>query len=215
VAVKNARLVLVDDVGVRATMTASWLIQMGWPHVYVLEGGIGTEGLETGARGATVLGELGAATLTPAALAELLNDAPDAVTVIDLGPSTAYERQHIPGALWCVRARLKEALAALPDDARIVLTSPDGLLARVALAEARALTAADVQALDGGTDQWLAEDRSTESGLTHTVGPTDDVWYKPYEHRGAQEKFMRDYLTWEVALVEQIERDGTTRFRSF
>ena len=69
--------------------------------------------------------------------------------------------------------------------------------------------------LDGGSESWFAEDGAAESGLTHIVGATDDIWYKPYEHRGAQEKFMRDYLTWEVALVEQIERDGTTRFQAF
>jgi 3-mercaptopyruvate sulfurtransferase SseA len=114
-----------------------------------------------------------------------------------------------------VRARLALAIAGLPVPARIVLTSPDGLLARLALKEARAMNAQDVQALVGGTDRWLAEGRVTESGLEHIVGDTDDVWYKPYEHRGAQEKFMRDYLTWEVALVEQIERDGTTRFQAF
>ncbi len=215
VAVKNAWLVLVDDVGVRATMTASWLIQMGWQNVYVLEGGIGSGPLARGAREPTVLGEIGAATVTTAALAHALGDVLDTVTVIDLGPSTGYEQHHIPGALWCVRARLAEAVAPLPPTANIVLTSKDGLLARLALKEARALTAQDVQALDGGTDRWLAEDRVTDSGLEHIVGDTDDVWYKPYEHRGAQEKFMRDYLTWEVALVEQIERDGTTRFRAF
>jgi rhodanese-related sulfurtransferase len=215
VAVKNAWLVLADDVGVRATMTASWLIQMGWKNVYVLEGGIASGPLESGKREPTVLGEIGAATVTTDALALLLEEAPDASTIIDLGPSTGYEQHHIPGALWCVRARLAEAIAGLPTSARIVLTSGDGLLARLALKEARALTAQDVQALDGGTDRWLAEGRVAESGLAHIVGDTDDVWYKPYEHRGAQEKFMRDYLTWEVALVEQIERDGTTRFRAF
>ncbi|MCZ6869457.1 MAG: rhodanese-like domain-containing protein [Gammaproteobacteria bacterium] len=213
VAVKNAWLVLSDDIGVRATMTASWLIQMGWQNVYVLEGGIGSALLERGAREPTLLGEIDAATVTTDALAHALGD--NAVTVIDLGPSTGYEQHHIPGALWCVRARLAEAIAPLPATADIVLTSTDGLLARLALKEARALTAGEVQALDGGTDRWLAEDRVTESGLEHIVGDTDDVWYKPYEHRGAQEKFMRDYLTWEVALVEQIERDGTTRFRAF
>ncbi|MGB5756417.1 MAG: rhodanese-like domain-containing protein, partial [Acidimicrobiales bacterium] len=35
VATRNARLVLVDDDGVRATMTASWLRQLGWPDVHV------------------------------------------------------------------------------------------------------------------------------------------------------------------------------------
>jgi hypothetical protein len=27
------------------------------------------------------------------------------------------------------------------------------------------------------------------------------------------EQAMQDYLSWEVALLEQIERDGTARFR--
>lgn len=215
VAVRNAGLVLADDVGVRATMTASWLIQMGWQNVYVLEGGVGSGPLQSGTWESTVLGEIDAASVTADALADALANALDAVTVIDLGSSIDYERHHIPGAWWCVRARLAEAIAGLPTPARIVLTSPDDRLARLALREARALTSCDVQALEGGTDRWLAEGRVEESGLEHAIGPTDDVWYKPYEHRGAQEKFMRDYLTWEVALVQQIERDGTTRFRAF
>ena len=211
VAVRNAWLVLADDIGVRATMTASWLLQMGWPHVYVLEGGIGSGPQVTGAWQPTVLGARGGATVTADALAARLG----AVTVVDLGPSPAYERHHIPGALWCVRARLAAALAEIPADVDVVLASPDGTLAEIALEEARGLGGHRVEALRGGTERWLADGRETESGLTRTVGPTDDVWYKPYEHRGAQEKFMREYLTWEVALVEQIERDGTTRFRTF
>lgn len=93
-----------------------------------------------------------------------------------------------------------------------MLTSEDGRLARLALDEARAMTAKPVEALAGGTLAWIEAGKTTEAGLTNVVGETDDVWYKPYEHREAQEKFMQDYLTWEVALVEQLERDGTTRF---
>ncbi len=36
---RNARIVLVDDDGVRAPMTGHWLRQMGWPEIYVLDGG--------------------------------------------------------------------------------------------------------------------------------------------------------------------------------
>jgi rhodanese-related sulfurtransferase len=36
--VRGARILLTDDRGVRADMTASWLAQMGW-EIYVLEGG--------------------------------------------------------------------------------------------------------------------------------------------------------------------------------
>lgn len=211
VAVKNAYLVLADDVGVRATMTASWLIQMGWQHVFVLEGGTDAGELESGYRQPTLLGEIGEARITTDTLASTL----DKVIVIDLSLSTEYENQHIPGALWCVRTRLHEVISGLPESSVIVLTSPDGLLARVALPDARGLSKWDVQALIGGTEAWVAEHRMTVSGLEHVRGETDDVWYKPYEHQGAQEKFMRDYLTWEVALVEQIERDATTQFRIF
>jgi hypothetical protein len=48
--VRGARIVLADDVGPRADMTASWLAQMAW-DVYVLDGAF--EGpLEDGASGA-------------------------------------------------------------------------------------------------------------------------------------------------------------------
>ena len=44
---------------------------------------------------------------------------------------------------------------------------------------------------------------------------SDDVWYKPYQRVDAVEDSMKAYLTWEVGLVEQIERDGTTNFKPF
>jgi rhodanese-related sulfurtransferase len=43
--VRGARIVLADDLGVRADMTASWLAQLGW-EVYVLTGGF--DAIETG-----------------------------------------------------------------------------------------------------------------------------------------------------------------------
>lgn len=213
VAVRNARLVLADDADARAIMTASWLIQMGWSSVYVLDD-VNAESLDAGPDRPTVLGNLADATLTPAALAAQKAKA----TIIDLGLSRDYDRAHIPGAHWCTRHRLEEALTALSITGPLVLTSGDGLLARVALPQARALMqekSPDVHALAGGTEAWIAAGYPTRSGLEQTIGPTDDVWFKPYDHRGNQEAFMRDYLTWEVALVEQIGRDGTTRFREF
>ena len=211
VAVRNARLVLADDEGVRATMTASWLIQMGWEDVFVLEGGAGSGPSVTGAWRPTLRGTLADATVTTDELAAHL----DTVTVVDLGPSPAYEQRHVPGALWCVRARLGTALAEIPTGRPVVLTSPDGTLARLALDEARHPGRHEVNALEGGTERWLAEGRDVQTGLGNAIGAPDDVWYKPYEHRGAQERFMRDYLTWEVALPEQIARDGTARFRRY
>ncbi len=51
----GARLVLIDDTGVRAQMTGSWLRQMGWRDVFVLEGGLAGP-LETGPGKGAALG---------------------------------------------------------------------------------------------------------------------------------------------------------------
>ncbi|ESQ91003.1 rhodanese-like domain-containing protein [Asticcacaulis benevestitus] len=48
--VRGARIVLADNIGPRADMSASWLAQMGW-EVYVLDGGFDSH-LETGPDGA-------------------------------------------------------------------------------------------------------------------------------------------------------------------
>lgn len=47
-ATHNARLCLVDDDGARATVTASWMMQQGWPEVAVLAGGLDRHDLMTG-----------------------------------------------------------------------------------------------------------------------------------------------------------------------
>ena len=47
-ATRNARLCLVDDDGARATVTASWMMQQGWPEVAVLAGGLAGHDLMIG-----------------------------------------------------------------------------------------------------------------------------------------------------------------------
>ena len=66
---------------------------------------------------------------------------------------------------------------------------------------------------------WKAATRlgkaPTESGVERATTARDDVWYKPYDHASDYKKHARDYLDWEVALVDQIKRDPTIRFRAF
>ena len=72
-----------------------------------------------------------------------------------------------------------------------------------------------IRLLAGGTAAWAAAGLPLETGMTWPLSETDDLWYKPYENEGAVEQEMRDYLTWEIALVEQIERDGDAGFLVF
>ncbi|MSP67415.1 MAG: thiosulfate sulfurtransferase [Alphaproteobacteria bacterium] len=209
-ATRGARIVLVDDTEVRATMTASWLIQMGWPEVAVLEGGIGLDGLVPGDSVPTVLGldGLRVEEVAPAALAPAL--AGGGVAVIDLGDSRGYLAGHIPGAYFALRARLGEAAPRLPVVGDYVLTgTPDDVLARLAAPELAQAVKGRVRVLRGGTRAWAA------AGLPLAQGPErllesadDDVFLQPYRRAGDVAQAMRDYLTWEVDLVHQIEREG-------
>ena len=81
---RGARVVLIDDTGVRATMTASWLLQMGWKDTVVLRDGLDASDLETGVHGLEILGldDVIAEVISPADLKRAL-DAGEA-TVIDL-----------------------------------------------------------------------------------------------------------------------------------
>ena len=212
---RGARVVLVDDTGVRATMTASWLIQLGWDEVYVLDGGLGDGLLVEGDAPPTLLGFEPAETLSPRELQAAL-DSGEPMAVVDLATSREYRKRHIPRAWWAVRARFANGLFRIPRAGLVVLTSPDGTLAHLALEDAEAARPGVVfRVLDGGTDAWIAAGLPTDSGLDYVASEVDDVWYRPYEHKDSVENWMRAYLTWEVALVEQIERDGDAEFRVF
>jgi rhodanese-related sulfurtransferase len=74
VATLGARIVLVDDNGVRATMTASWLKQMGWAEVAVLAAGSADGDLVDAPHRPRVLGldQISVSTIEPAALRDRL-----------------------------------------------------------------------------------------------------------------------------------------------
>src|SRR5438132_4868516 len=97
-ATRNARIVLVDDDGVRAVMTGSWRAQRGWPEIYVLQGGLAGRQLVEGVP-KPVIPEFEAAKVTtvdPWGLKVLLDSG--GAALLDLAPSLAYEAGHIPGA---------------------------------------------------------------------------------------------------------------------
>jgi rhodanese-related sulfurtransferase/predicted metal-dependent enzyme (double-stranded beta helix superfamily) len=213
VGTRNARIVLVDSDGVRARMTASWLRQMGLTEVYVLEGDADIGIVEVGEEPRQLLGlgfDGADESIAVDALAALL--ARGEALVVDLEGSTAYRAGHIPGAWFAIRARLAEAVAKLPGDGLLALTSADGALARLAVPELAALTARSVKALAGGTAAWQAAGRSLASGEEHMADAPLDAWRKPYDQRD-EAVAMKAYLTWETGLLAQIARDGDTRFR--
>jgi rhodanese-related sulfurtransferase len=212
VGVRGARLVLIDDDGVRATMTASWLIQLGWKEVAVLEGGLGGA-LDTGPTQPEIVGldDLVIETMDAQALDAMVQGG-DA-TIVDVATSLQYKAGHIAGAWWSVRSRLAGSLERIPGAGTLVFTSPDGQLARFAANDAAKLGPRAALALEGGTAAWVEAGLPTQTGFENMAEENNDVQYKAYDYDDNIEEHMREYLSWETGLVEQVERDGTTRFR--
>ena len=211
-ATRNARVVLIDDDGIRAVMTGSWLVQMGWPEVYVLDGSLANRALVRGTHPPEIPGleQAKVPTIASAELNTLLKR--DEAIVVDLAPSIAYEQGHIPGAWFAVRARLPKSLARLPQRGMLVFTSPDGILAHLASAELTQDRFKEVRVLDGGTAAWRAAGLPLTTGREAMADTPDDCWrrpYDPYAGEGARERYLR----WEIDLVQQIEREGDVGFR--
>ena len=216
VATRNARLVLVDDTGVRATMTASWLRQMGWQDAVVLRAALDGQSLRTGK--APRPSVKAAATIKVSELAARLAQDTSSIAVLDIGTSLKYRKKgHIPGSWWGVRSRLDQARDMIGDIDTLVLTSTDGQLAKLAVPDAReAWSGAEILALAGGTRSWRHAGQGLEPGFTKPTTKADDVWYKPYDHDDqVAEQAMTDYLTWEIGLVDQLDRDPTVTFLPF
>lgn len=206
----GARVVLVDDDGVRAIMTAHWMQQMGW-DVAVLTLDLPLLATATGPWQPRVLGLDGVdvPTIDVAALRARMQAG--TVAVLDLDWSRGYAAGHIPGAYYAIRSRLAEALAALPPAEAVVFTSSDGTLAR--LATAAWAGKRPVLALTGGTAAWTAAGHALERGATRMLSAPDDMRLRARDQAGSVEDAMRAYLAWEIDLADQMATDDDQRFQ--
>jgi rhodanese-related sulfurtransferase len=209
----GGRIVLVDDDGVRATMTAHWMKQMGW-DVAAMTLDMHVAGTASGPYVPRVLGldSLAVAEIDAAALHARL--AARSVNVVDLDWSRDYFAGHIPGAFYAIRSRLADVLTNLPAAAAVnVFTSSDGTLAKLAVAECAGTAPKPVQALTGGTAAWRAAGYPLEQGATRMACPPDDARLRAREQSGNVEDAMRAYLAWEIELADQMAADDDQRFQ--
>lgn len=217
VPVRGARIVLVDDDGVRAAMSASWLAQMGW-DVHVVETPPRAIFSVRGTAPPAHATAPDVAEVTPAELSRWLAESPTPVAVLNVTTSANHVKQHIPGAWFAIRAQLEQALESIPAAPCYVLTCGSSLLARFAAHDFRALldargSDAEVYVLAGGNAAWFAVGFPSESGEKHLAVPRTDRYRRPYEGTDASFEAMQAYLDWEFGLVAQLGRDGTHHFR--
>ncbi|WP_050469513.1 rhodanese-related sulfurtransferase [Herbaspirillum chlorophenolicum] len=213
---RGARIVLADDDGVRANMTASWLAQMAW-EVYVADGLAGEDFAVAGdaPRPVPESGVSPQQRIAPAQLKAWLDQDRDQDTntvLLDVSLSARYVARHIPGAWFVLRSQIEEAARSFPSASRYVLTCGTSLLAQFAVADLQALVAQPVYLLEGGNAAWERAGFGFAAGEDALLSARIDRYRRPYEGTDNPASAMQAYLDWEFGLVEQLGRDGTHGF---
>ncbi|CAN5395160.1 rhodanese-related sulfurtransferase [soil metagenome] len=211
--VRGARIVLADDDGVRAPITAHWLAQMGWDVSWVQA--TAAARYVHGHRQQQSSAQPDVARVSAPRLADLLVER--SVVVLDVSTSAQYVKRHVPGAWWILRSDLKGGLSRIEAEAGLasswVVTADDERIAAFVAQDLRELVDAPVQVLAGGNASWQVTGRAVEAGEQRLVSERNDRYRRPYEGTDSPREAMQAYLDWEFGLVEQLGRDGTHGFR--
>ena len=210
VGTRGARLVLTDDTGIRAIMTAHWLVQMGW-DVHVLDHALDGAALETG-RAEPASPKLPAPEEIEAE--EAARWLGEGAAAVSLDPSAAYRASHPQAAIWANRARLDRLPAAVLASQRILLFADDEIAARLAAVDLAELTQARLALVRGGSTGWR------RTGLPAAASPDQppdderiDFLFWNHDRHSGNAAAMRAYLRWETELPAQIAADGLSGFR--
>ena len=203
----NARVVIVDNDGVRATVTAMWMRHLGWPAVTFRLNNEVPQVIGHSLQGPSLIPEVELITADELRRASL--------PIVDVDASVQFVANHIDGAMWCDRPRLSAFVRQrLADHDRIVVTSTDGVLARYAVADDDNSTSPQRFALAGGTHEWSASGGAMTSGESGIEMSREDHWLWSSERPGDVTTNVKAYLEWETRLVGDVERAGPVPYRN-
>ena len=205
IAVRHARIVLIDSEGVRAPVIAGWLAQMGHDAA-VLRAGTSSR---VAARPRRIelppLGTIDADTVSHAV-------ASGNATVIDLRPSMAYRKAHVRGSVWSIRPRLRKLAPSLRGT--VVLVADEPGVALVAASDLSRAGVGEVAMLEGGFEAWRAAGRPVEA-TPHD--PPDaaciDYLFFVHDRHDGNKAAARQYLAWEQQLVSQLDEGELASYR--
>lgn len=212
VGVKAGHIVLCCDGIARSSVTASLFRQMGYPNVYVLEGGttawtrrsldlqLGPDSMEP-----ALLDEARSRveSLSPSQARKLSED--PACSVLFVGTSAEFSSAHPPGARWVPRGSLELTVGEIVPslNSPVLLVTPCGsesLIAGLALLDCGY---SRVYSLEGGVHAWRTAGNSLETGLSGVMTPPNDL-----VSTGSGRNFAEaiNYLRWEIELGHKYEK---------
>ncbi len=211
VAVRGARIVLVDHLEVRAVVTAHWLTRMGL-EVYVLNGEdvqIISTVFATAMEESSPLIQLDAG-LTAGAIA-------GGIACVDLRSSAEFRKAHIRESIWSIRPRLHELplgdspLGHSPLGRKVVLVVDDKRVAELAALDLAEQEVEVVGYLDSSPRLWPEGGLKVDSGRLPPERRIDYLFFVHDRHAGNMDA-ARAYLDWETGLVAAMDEQERAVF---
>ena len=213
--VRGARIMLADNDGVRANMTASWLAQI--EHRSVCGRSIGPGRSD---RGRAMDRPDPAARADARALPARTRRSCSRTPPRNCRARFHVERESCEARIYrertgsCARGSRTHSTtcARYPKRSATCSRAADQCARAFAAPELAALTGKPVHVFAGGTSAWIDAGLPVESGDERLASPRIDRYRRPYEGTDNAREAMSAYLEWEYGLVAQLERDGTHGF---
>lgn len=206
IGVRHAAVILCCDTGLRSALSAFWLSQLGYDcHVLPLDEGRKLTVLPCPAirlpRIATI--EAGSA------LAAMHEGA----ALIDLRGSMAYRSEHVAGASWGIRPRLRHFAAQSRPRREILLVSDKAEEASLAAADLLDGGARTIRLIEGGLDALRRAGAAIEAtpALPPDADCIDYLFFVHDRHNGNMDAARR-YLSWETGLIDQLSPEERAEF---
>ncbi len=215
IAVRGARVVLLDDTGLRAAVTAMWLKQMGH-NVFVTNFDVAAQDVDRLEVGAGPID--GADDFLPAdtlfedcELSEVSMRQAGGAQILDLNHSMDYRKGHIEGAVWCLRPDLSQL--KLDPDREIIVAATTRAAAEIAAADLWEIGYRKLSYLTGTADDWR------EAGIKVVETPSEppdnrarDYLFFVHDRHDGNLEAARGYLAWETELIRLMDDQEKSLF---
>jgi len=209
VGIKGARLVLIDQEGVRAPAMASWLAMLGW-EVAVWQGAFKDASSNTQNSKNEQVNQhedevASSEDITQIGCEHIADLMRSGVVVVDLRPSMKFRETHLLGAIWSIRPKLSE-LTQLSKEKPILLIAEDIETAKLASLDLRDMGIKQIYVNIDTPSAWNAAKLSLESSPSIPTNEQciDYLLFVHDRHDGNKEA-ARQYLAWEMNLLAQID----------
>ena len=222
----GARVVLVDDDGVRAVQTAHWLQKLGWEvHTLRYQAVLNESPVLCEPQATTTISADKAARVEPQ-MSEGLRAAPEikpllalelierGALVISLDRSDDFLTARPEQAHWATRSRLAAIIPQAKHAQSLVLFSRDARVAQLAAVDLSELLpgwieSGRIHVVEGGLEAWSAAGLPTVSTDCDSLRDEDriDFLFWAHDRRRGNKDAMRTYLDWEKQLLAQAQRD--------